>query len=81
MINAYDFDKTIYDGDSSIDFYFFCLKRNKRILLCLPVQILGFLLYIFKIKNKTYFKEKAFSFLKIMLINTLMIFGRKISLK
>lgn len=27
-MNVYDFDKTIYDGDSSIDFYKFNLKRQ-----------------------------------------------------
>ena len=27
-LNVFDFDNTIYDGDSSIDFYIFCLKRN-----------------------------------------------------
>ena len=26
---AYDFDGTIYDGDSSYDFYKFCFKKNK----------------------------------------------------
>ncbi len=63
-MNAYDFDETIYDGDSSVDFYFFCLKKNKKVLLCLPIQMYGFLLYLLKIKDKTYFKEKVFSFLK-----------------
>ena len=27
MINSYDFDKTIYDGDASIDFYIYMLKK------------------------------------------------------
>lgn len=64
MINAYDFDGTIYNGDSSIDFYFFCLKRNKRVLLQLPSQFFGTILYILRIIDKTKFKEKFFSFLK-----------------
>ena len=64
MINCYDFDGTIYDGDSSVDFYKYCLKRNKKVLLSLPNQILGVILYIFKIIDKTKFKEKVFSFLK-----------------
>ncbi|MBQ8131217.1 MAG: hypothetical protein IJ193_01860 [Bacilli bacterium] len=29
-INVYDFDGTIYDGDSSIDFYWFYLRKNKK---------------------------------------------------
>lgn len=64
MINAYDFDGTIYDGDSSVDFYFYCLKKNKKVLLCLFVQLYGFIVYMLGIKDKTYFKEKVFSFLK-----------------
>ena len=64
MINAYDFDGTIYDGDSSFDFYMFCLKKNKKVLLQLPVQIYGAILYLFKRCDKTKFKERVFSFLK-----------------
>jgi len=64
MINSYDFDKTIYDGDATIDFYLYCLKHKKTIILLLPVQILGAILYKLKIKEKEYFKEKFFSFLK-----------------
>ena len=64
MINAYDFDETIYDGDSSVDFYFYCLKRNKKVLLQLPVQLWGTILYGLKIVDKTKFKERIFSFLK-----------------
>ena len=66
MINAYDFDDTIYDGDSSIDFYKYCLKRNKKVLLFLPVQLLGIILYILKIIDKTRLKEKLYSFLKVI---------------
>ncbi len=64
MINGYDFDGTIYDGDSSVDFYLFCLKRNKKVLLQLPIQIWGTILYILGLIDKTAFKEKIFSFLK-----------------
>ncbi len=64
MINGYDFDGTIYDGDSSVDFYLFCLKKNKKVLLQLPIQIWGVILYILGIIDKTAFKEKVFSFLK-----------------
>ena len=64
MINSYDFDGTIYGGDSSVDFYKYCLKRNKKVLLQLPAQLLGILLYIFGVYDKTTMKEKVFSFLK-----------------
>ena len=54
MINAYDFDETIYDGDSSVDFYLYCLKRKPSIIIMAPIQIYGVLLYILKIKNKDF---------------------------
>lgn len=38
MRNIYDFDKTIYDGDSTVDFFLFCLKREPiLILFCFKV--------------------------------------------
>ena len=64
MINSYDFDKTIYDGDASIDFYIYMLKKYKKIILLLPYQIYGMVSYKLKIKSKEYFKECFFSFLK-----------------
>lgn len=64
MKNVYDFDGTIYDGDSSVDFYLYCLKRKPSIIFLLPIQILGIILYKLKIKNKEYMKEKYFCFLK-----------------
>ena len=63
-MNAYDFDGTIYDGDSSIDFYLFCLKKNKKVLLSFPRLTIGVILYILTIINKTKMKERIFSFLK-----------------
>lgn len=63
-MNVYDFDKTIYDGDSTLDFYFYCLKKDLRLLKYLPVQILGFLKYMFGFVPKLKFKESFYSFLK-----------------
>ena len=64
-MNVYDFDKTIYDGDSTTDFYIFSLKRHKKILLLAPSLIGAFLkFYVFKIGTKTQFKEKMYKFLK-----------------
>ncbi len=64
MINGYDFDETIYDGDSSVDFYLYSVKRNKKVLLNLPIQIYGLILYILGLIDKTKCKEYIFSFLK-----------------
>lgn len=65
-IDVFDFDKTLYKSDSTIDFYLFCLSKNKKIIKYLPVQFYGFILYKLRIKPKEYFKEKFFSFLKII---------------
>ena len=64
MMNVYDFDDTIYNGDSSLDFVLFCFKKNKKLFKYIPHIILGFILYIFKIIKKTRMKEYFFSFLE-----------------
>lgn len=64
QINVYDFDKTIYDGDSTVDFWKFCLKRHRKILFTTPSLILPFIKYCFGIIDKTKFKECFFRFLK-----------------
>lgn len=63
-INVYDFDKTIYDGDSSVDFFKFCLTKNFKCILIIPNFILNYFLYLFRIRNKTEVKESFFVFLK-----------------
>ena len=53
-MNVYDFDKTIYYGDSTADFYLFCLKRHKKILTLAPSLLGAFLkFYVFKKGTKT----------------------------
>ena len=63
-MNVYDFDKTIYAGDSTVDFYLFCLRRQPGILKSLPQQIKGMVLYKQKKIDKTAMKEQFYSFLK-----------------
>ena len=62
-INMYDFDDTIYNGDSSVDFIKYCYKKGyikfKNIL-----KIMGsFIKYFFGVIDITEFKEVLFSFL------------------
>ena len=38
-LNVYDFDGTLYDGDSTMDLYKYCLQRRPYIIFCLPGQI------------------------------------------
>jgi len=63
-MNVYDFDGTIYNGDSSIDFYLFCLKKNPKILKYVPKQLKATILYKIKKITKTEMKESFFAFLK-----------------
>ncbi len=63
-MNAYDFDKTIYNGDSTADFYFFCLKRHKKIICCFPSLIIAAVkFFVLKKINKTQFKQTMYRFL------------------
>ncbi len=62
-MNVYDFDGTIYDGDSSVDFFLYALKQKPPLLRYVPRQVWGFILYGLKHINKTELKEYFFSFL------------------
>lgn len=64
MINLYDFDKTIYAGDSSMDFFFWCAMKNPSIYLNLPKMAWAGFKYKLKLIDKTEMKEVIFSFLK-----------------
>ncbi|MBQ5885017.1 MAG: HAD-IB family phosphatase [Clostridia bacterium] len=70
-MNVYDFDGTIYNGDSTVDFYLFALKRKPSLIRYLPKQLWGFVLYGLKRINKTQLKEYFFSFLPAIDAETL----------
>ena len=63
-MNVYDFDKTIYNGDCTVDFYFYCLKRYPKILLRVPSVLWYAIFYMLQVYTKTQFKEKFYAFLK-----------------
>ncbi len=63
-MNIYDFDGTIYDGDSSRDFFKYCISINKKCLLILPKLIIMIILYCLKIIEKEKLKSVFFSFIK-----------------
>lgn len=63
-VNVYDFDGTIYNGDSSVDIYFFLLKRYPKLIAYFPKQILGMVRYKLHLSSKEEMKEMYFSFLK-----------------
>lgn len=63
-MNVYDFDNTIYDGDSTKDFYLFCLKKQPNIIFCIFHQGWSLFKYIFNFIEKDEFKEGFYIFLK-----------------
>jgi len=62
--NIYDFDHTLYDGDCSIDFYFFCITRQPSLLRYIPIQALHLALFLLKIESRTSFKSNFFVYLR-----------------
>lgn len=62
-MNVYDFDKTIYNGDSTFDFYKFCLKRHPKILMRLPRLAINYFSFLAKRISKTEFKQRMYKFL------------------
>lgn len=65
-MKVYDFDGTIYDGDSTVDFFLYALKRKPALACYIPKQAWGCLLYGLKRISKTELKEYFFSFLSGM---------------
>lgn len=62
-MNVYDFDQTIYHGDSTVDFYFYCLRHKPLMMRSMPGTVAAFALYQAKIWNKTQFKQQMYRFL------------------
>jgi phosphoserine phosphatase len=60
-MNIYDFDKTIYHGDSSLHFWRYCIKRNPLILVVLPIQAWNALRFSLKLTDD---KSGLFSFVR-----------------
>lgn len=65
-VNLYDFDNTIYKGDSSTDFFFYSLMKYPKIIKYVPRCIKAAFQYKFKLITKTEMKENFFSFLEII---------------
>jgi phosphoserine phosphatase len=63
-INVYDFDATVYNGDSTVDFWLFELKYRPKLLLLVPYQCFSALLCMLGFIKKGAFKERFFCFLK-----------------
>lgn len=65
-MNVYDFDGTIYAGDSSIDFWRFCLRRHPAVLKTCPKLFLKGVQYKLLGGKLEDFKSAFFSFLPVI---------------
>ena len=64
LIDLFDFDKTIYDGDASRDFLVFCLRTQPRAWRELPRQAWAAGLFALGRLSRDRFKERSFAVLK-----------------
>lgn len=63
-MNVYDFDKTIYNGDSTADFYLFSLRKHPSIIKFLPSLLRAVIrFYALKKGSKTEMKQTMYRFL------------------
>lgn len=62
-MNVYDFDKTVYNGDSSVDFYLFVAKRHPSVLLSIPAIMACAALRALGMMSTERLKERFFGFL------------------
>lgn len=63
-MNVYDFDKTIFDGDSTFCFYRYCVKKKPSLLWGVFRLLVPWALYLLGFLPKTRFKEKIFVFMQ-----------------
>ena len=63
-LELYDFDGTIYDGDSGVDIILFAIKKKPKLIFHFIGSLGIVLLYLLKLKKKEQMKNKLFSFLK-----------------
>lgn len=72
QINLYDFDHTVYDGDCTLDFYFFCVRQHPRLILGAPRLVVYWLLFLAGVKKREAFKYRFYaSFLPFIETDTL----------
>lgn len=62
-VNLYDFDHTIYKGDSSFDFIVYSMVRTPRAWRLLPKQLVELIYYVFGQRTRKQIKQVAFGFL------------------
>ncbi len=61
IADVYDFDKTIFNGESGTYFYFFCIRRHPQFIRYLPKQIATLIKWQLKKITTEEFKEVFYS--------------------
>lgn len=62
-MNVYDFDETIYHGDSTVDFFLYCMRHKPLMMRSFPGTAAAFVLWKSKKWTKTQFKQQMYRFL------------------
>jgi phosphoserine phosphatase len=68
-IKVFDFDNTIYRGESSFDLVLFMIKNNKKILLYLPSIFINMIKYKMCLVEKEKLLKKINNYMKIMVMD------------
>jgi phosphoserine phosphatase len=63
-MNIYDFDDTIYNGDSGIDFFLYSLKKHKVKIKCILKAIIKYIGKVFGKYEIKDVKDELFDYLK-----------------
>ncbi len=63
-LRIYDFDETIYNGNSSRDFIFYYLRRHPSSWIYVPGRIVSIILYYLGVPRKTALIEQLYKVLK-----------------
>lgn len=65
-MNVFDFDHTLYDGDSTIDFWRYCLRHQPRALAAIPHQLKCYAAFSVGRIDRDSFKEGFYCFLGLL---------------
>lgn len=63
-MNVYEFNKVIYKGNINRDFYLYCLKKNKRLIKYLFINIWYFIISTLFISKKDLYAKNKYKYLK-----------------
>lgn len=61
-MNVYDFDKTIFDGDSASMFFFYSIKKNPKLMASILKLPVSYLRYKMKTISRTQMKQSLYRY-------------------